>query len=93
MKIHKKYIMKEKQIEIDFTSEDPKVARQPGIRWAPRDATPEEHKHWIDTDGKFWVEMNSKLVIIMSFVQVGMVALMLATFKIIDTFVNGPSPY
>ena len=32
------------QLELDFTSECPEEARELGIRWAPRDATPEETK-------------------------------------------------
>ena len=32
----------EEQLELDFTSECPEEARELGIRWAPRNATPEE---------------------------------------------------
>ena len=31
----------EEQLELDFTSECPEEARELGIRWAPRNATPE----------------------------------------------------
>ena len=44
----------EEQLELDFTSECPEEARELGIRWAPRNATPEETKEWIETENKWW---------------------------------------
>ena len=35
----------EEQLELDFTSECPEEARELGIRWAPRNATPVSYTH------------------------------------------------
>ena len=39
-----------KQLEIDFTSPDQKVASELGIRWTPDEATPEQIKEWHETE-------------------------------------------
>lgn len=52
MNIQQSIIMKEnKQIELDFTSECPTTARELGIRWEPRIATPKEVAAWHEALG------------------------------------------
>ena len=46
--------MSEKQVEIEFTAPDLQTASQPGIQWRPDEATPEQIKHWHETESKWW---------------------------------------
>ena len=48
------YMEDRKQLEIDFTSPDQKVASELGIRWAPDEATPEQIKEWHETEINWW---------------------------------------
>ena len=41
----------EEQMELDFTSECPDTARELGIRWEPRIATPKEVAAWQEALG------------------------------------------
>lgn len=56
--------------------------------WKPRDCTPEEQKEWINGELTYWCELNKKLIVILSIVQVGMVAFMLGTMKMISVFLS-----
>ena len=79
----------EEQLELDFTSECPEEARELGIRWEPRNATPEETKEWIDTENKWWADRALHFVAIASVIQFVMMGLMLLSFWGINTFANG----
>ena len=79
----------EEQLELDFTSECPEEARELGIRWAPRNATPEETKQWIETENKWWSDRALYFVGIASIIQFVMMGLMLLSFWGINTFANG----
>tara|TARA_Y100000994_G_C15646367_1_gene423463 strand:- start:391 stop:633 length:243 start_codon:yes stop_codon:yes gene_type:complete len=79
----------EEQLELDFTSECPEEARELGIRWAPRNATPEETKEWIETENKWWSDRALHFVAIASIIQFVMMGLMLLSFWGINTFANG----
>ena len=79
----------EEQLELDFTSECPEEARELGIRWAPRNATPEETKQWIETENKWWSDRALHFVVIASVIQFVMMGLMLLSFWGINTFANG----
>ena len=79
----------EEQLELDFTSECPEEARELGIRWAPRDATPEETKKWIETENKWWGDRALLFVAYASLTQVVMLGLMLLSFWGINNLVYG----
>ena len=79
----------EKQLELDFTSECPEEARELGIRWAPRNATPEETKEWIDTENKWWADRALHHVAIASVIQFVMLGLMMLSFWGINNLVYG----
>ena len=79
---------KEKQLEIDFISDDQKVASELGIRWVPNEATPEQIKDWHDTEGKWWGDRALFFVIIASIIQFSAMAFMLFNFWIIDIMTN-----
>lgn len=78
-----------KQMEIDYTSSDQKVANQPGIRWAPEPATPEQIKEWHETEGKWWGDRALTFVIYASIIQFGALSFMLFNFWVINLMVNG----
>ena len=79
----------EEQLELDFTSECPEEARELGIRWAPRNATPEETKQWIETENKWWSDRSLYFVAIASIIQFVMMGLMLLSFWGINNLVYG----
>ena len=79
-----------KQMEIDYTSSDPKTASQLGIRWEPKPATPEQIKEWHETGGKWWGDRAMKFVFIASIVQVSALAFMLLSFKLIQLYIEKP---
>ena len=76
--------MTEKQVEIEFTAPDLKTASQPGIQWRPDEATPEQIKHWHETESKWWADRALTFVGYATLVQVTMIGLMLLTFVLID---------
>lgn len=49
----------------------------------PRDATPEEQKDWINGELKYWADIQGKLIIGISILQVGLIGFMLSTMYII----------
>lgn len=57
--------------------------------WKPRDCTPEEQRDWINGELANWCEINKKLIVVLSFVQVGLIGFMLATMAMIHKFVYG----
>ena len=82
------YMEDRKQLEIDFTSPDQKVASELGIRWAPDEATPEQIKEWHETEGKWWGDRALMFVIIASLIQFGAMGFMLFNFWVIDLMTN-----
>ena len=78
------YMEDRKQLEIDFTSPDQKVASELGIRWTPDEATPEQIKEWHETEGKWWGDRSLTIVIIASILQFSTLAFMLLSFLVID---------
>lgn len=84
------YMEDRKQLEIDFTSPDQKVASELGIRWTPDEATPEQIKEWHETEGKWWGDRAMKFVFIASIVQVSALAFMLLSFKLIQLYIEKP---
>lgn len=55
----------------------------------PRDCTPEEQKEWINTEGKKWADLQGKIIIGLSILQVGLLGFMLGMMQIIEVLVNG----
>ncbi len=49
----------------------------------PRDCTPEEQKEWIGGELKYWADVQGKLIIGISILQVCLVGFMLGTMYII----------
>ena len=49
----------------------------------PRDCTPEEQKEWIGGELKYWADIQGKLIIGISILQVSLVGFMLGTMYII----------
>ena len=85
MNIQQSIIMKEnKQIELDFTSECPTTARELGIRWEPRIATPEEVAEWHETEGKWWGDRALHFVALASVLQFCSIGFMLLSFYLLD---------
>lgn len=82
MTSHKNYM--EKQLELDFTSECPETARELGIRWEPRIASPEEVKKWHETEGKWWADRGLTIVAIASVLQFATLGSMLLFMKLIE---------
>ena len=74
----------EKQLELDFTSECPETARELGIRWEPRIASPEEVKKWHDTENKWWSDRALTFVAIASVLQFATLGSMLLFMKLIE---------
>ena len=74
----------EKQLELDFTSECPETARELGIRWEPRIASPEEVKKWHETEGKWWADRGLTIVAIASVLQFATLGFMMFNFWVID---------
>ncbi|NDH49531.1 MAG: hypothetical protein EBY41_03090 [Proteobacteria bacterium] len=52
--------------------------------FGPRDATPEEQKEWIETEGTYWAETTKKLIVWLSILQVSLVGFMLTCMAIIE---------
>lgn len=50
----------------------------------PRDCTPEEQKDWIETEGKYWADIQGKIIIGLSILQVGLLGFMLSMMWIIE---------
>lgn len=71
-----------------FYETDQAKARQPGMIWKPRDCSPEEQRHWINTEGKYWADVQGKLIIGLSILQVLLLGFMLSTMFIIGKLVN-----
>ena len=85
MNIQQSIIMKEnKQMELDFTSECPTTARELGIRWEPRIATPEEVAEWHETEGKWWGDRALHFVALASVLQFCSIGFMLLSFYLLD---------
>lgn len=82
------YMEDRKQLEIDFTSPDQKVASELGIRWTPDEATPEQIKEWHETEGKWWGDRALMFVVIASLIQFGAMGFMLFNFWVIDLMTN-----
>lgn len=57
--------------------------------WKPRDATPQEQKEWIDGELAYWCELNKKLIVWLSIVQVSLLGFMLGTMWVIEQFTKG----
>lgn len=49
----------------------------------PRDCTPKEQKEWINGELKYWADVQGKLIIGISILQVSLVGFMLGTMHII----------
>lgn len=49
----------------------------------PRDATPEEQKSWINGELKYWADVQGKLIIGISILQVSLLGFMLGCMYII----------
>ena len=54
----------------------------------PRDCTPEEQKEWIGGELKYWADIQGKLIIGISILQVSLVGFMLGTMYIIGEFLK-----
>ena len=54
----------------------------------PRDCTPEEQKEWIDGELKYWADIQGKLIIGISILQVSLIGFMLGTMYIIGELVK-----
>lgn len=77
-----------KQNEFKFYESDMAKARQPGMIWKPENCTPEEQKHWINTEGKYWADVQGKLIIGLSILQVCLIGFMLSTMWMISKLVT-----
>ena len=49
----------------------------------PRDCTPEEQKEWINGELKYWADIQGKIIIGLSILQVGLIGFMLSTMYMI----------
>ena len=54
----------------------------------PRDCTPEEQREWIEKEGGYWADIQGKLIIGLSILQVCLIGFMLGTMAVIDSFIN-----
>ena len=70
-----------------FYEPDQAKARQPGMIWKPENCTPDEQRHWINTEGKYWADVQGKLIIGLSILQVLLLVFMLSTMYIIGKLV------
>jgi hypothetical protein len=77
-----------KQTEMKFYTPCETAGRQPGMIWQPRDCTPAEQKEWINTEGKYWADVQGKLIIGLSILQVSLLGLMLSCMWLIQQFVR-----
>lgn len=60
------------------------MAKQLELRFdIPRDCTPEEQKEWIDGELKYWADIQGKLIIGISILQVSLLGFMLACMYVI----------
>ena len=73
-----------KQLDMKFYESDQEKARQPGMIWKPENCTPEEQKEWINTDGKYWADIQGKIIIGLSILQVSLIGFMLGMMWIIN---------
>ena len=76
-----------KQCEFKFYTTDQETGRQPGMIWQPRDCTPEEQIEWINTEGKYWADIQGKLIIGLSILQVSLLGFMLSSFWLIGKLI------
>jgi len=76
-----------KQLDFKFYESDQAKARQPGMIWKPENCTPDEQRHWINTEGKYWADVQGKLIIGLSILQVLLLVFMLSTMYIIGKLV------
>lgn len=72
-----------KQLDFKFYESDQAKARQPGMIWKPENCTPQEQKEWIETDGKYWADIQGKLIIGISILQVSLIGFMLSSMYMI----------
>lgn len=49
----------------------------------PRDCTPEEQKEWINGELKYWADIQGKIIIGLSILQVGLIGFMLSSMYVI----------
>lgn len=54
----------------------------------PRDSTPQEQKEWIDGELKYWADIQGKLIIGISILQISLIGFMLSSMYIIQHFVR-----
>ena len=73
-----------KQLDFKFYESNQAKARQPGMIWKPENCTPEEQKEWINTDGKYWADIQGKIIIGLSILQVSLIGFMLGMMWIIN---------
>ena len=50
----------------------------------PRDCTPEEQREWINTEGQYWADLQGKIIIGISILQVSLLGFMLGMMWVID---------
>lgn len=72
-----------KQLDFKFYESDQAKARQPGMIWKPENCSPQEQKEWIETDGKYWADIQGKLIIGISILQVSLIGFMLSSMYMI----------
>ncbi len=56
--------------------------------FGPRDATPQEQKEWIGGELKYWADVQGKIIIGLSILQVSLIGFMLGTMYIIGELVK-----
>lgn len=54
----------------------------------PRECTPQEQKEWINGELKYWADIQGKLIIGISILQVSLVGFMLSCMYIIGEFLK-----
>lgn len=54
----------------------------------PRDCTPNEQKEWINGELKHWADIQGKLIIGLSILQVCLIGFMLGMMNIIENILN-----
>lgn len=77
-----------KQLDFKFYESDQAKARQPGMIWKPNDCTPKEQKDWINGELKYWADIQGKLIIGISILQISLLGFMLSSFWLIGQFLD-----
>ncbi len=54
----------------------------------PRDCTPEEQEEWINGELKYWADVQGKLIIGLSILQVSLIGFMLGMMYIIENILK-----